>query len=297
MSTLQAGPHRGHAQLSLPVTAAEELASSTRSYLASEPAPGGLLVTTFHELCLTLGREAGTLPPEPVEKTQEWWDEVLPRALDDALSVVGSRYHAIVVDEGQDFARDWLDSLYLMLTDPDHDVLYVFHDPEQALYRVDVVASLGLPEYVVEVNCRNTGPIHRLAARYAKGLESASVMREEGREPELVPSAPGRETLEALRKVLHRLTVDEGLAPWQIAVLTGRSLAKSDVWRQRVFGNQVLWNGSYDEAGHSMGLSADRAPDQPTDTILFDSIRRFKGRSGRLWCWLSWTSQSRGWRS
>jgi ATP-dependent exoDNAse (exonuclease V) beta subunit len=36
-------------------------------------------------------------------------------------------------------------------------------------------------------------------------------------------------------------------------------------------------NGSYDEAGHSLGLSADRAPDQPTDTILFDSIRRFKG--------------------
>jgi hypothetical protein len=117
-----------------------------------------------------------------------------------------------------------------------------------------------------------------LAARYAKGLESASVLREEGRDPELVPAAPGRETVEALRKVLHRLTVNEGLAPWQIAVLTGRSLAKSDVWRQRVFGNQVLWNGSYDEAGHSLGLSADRAPDQPTDTILFDSISCFKGR-------------------
>ncbi len=69
------------------------------------------------------------------------------------------------------------------------------------------------------MNCRNSGPIHRLAARYAKGLESASVLREEGREPELVPAAPGRQTLEALRKVLHRLTVDEGLAPWQIAVL------------------------------------------------------------------------------
>ena len=95
------------------------------------------------------------------------------------------------------------------------------------------------------------------------------MLREEGREPELVSAAPGRETLEALRKVLHRLFVEEGLAPWQIAVLTGRSLAKSDVWRQRVFGNQVLWNGSYDEAGHSLGLSADRAPDQPTDTILY----------------------------
>ncbi len=114
--------------------------------LESASAPGGLKVTTFHELCLTLGREAGTLPPEPADKTQEWWDEVLPRALDDALSVVGGRYHAIVVDEGQDFARGWLDSLYLMLTDPAHDVLYVFHDPDQALYRDDVVAY-ELPQH------------------------------------------------------------------------------------------------------------------------------------------------------
>ena len=53
----------------------------------------------------------------------------------------------------------------------------------------------------------------------------------------------------------------------------GRAL----VWRQRRFGNQVLRNGSYDGAGNSLGLSADDVPDQPTDTILCDSIRRFKG--------------------
>jgi superfamily I DNA/RNA helicase len=57
---------------------------------------------------------------------------------------VGGRFHAIVVDEGQDFARWWLDLLYVMLTDPDNDVLYVFHDPEQSHYQEDVVGSLGL---------------------------------------------------------------------------------------------------------------------------------------------------------
>jgi hypothetical protein len=59
--------------------------------------------------------------------------------------------------------------------------------------------------------------------------------------------------------------------------LNGRSPAKSDVWHQRRFGNEVLWSGSYDDSGRSLGLSADEAPPQPTDTILFDSIRRFKG--------------------
>jgi hypothetical protein len=85
--------------------------------------------------------------------------------------VVGGRYHAIVVDEGQDFARGWLDSLYLMLTEPEHDVLYIFHDPEQALFRDDVVASLGLSEYVVDMNCRNTGP----SIGWPRAMQRASI--------------------------------------------------------------------------------------------------------------------------
>jgi hypothetical protein len=127
------------------------------------------------------------------------------------------------------------------------------------------------------VNCRNTGPIHRFAARHAPGLAGASVLRAEGLEVEIVAAEPERETLEALRRVLHRLRVEEGVPPWQIAVLTGLSLARSEVWRQRHFGNETLWNGAYDDHGHSLGLSADQAPEQPTDTILCDSIRRFKG--------------------
>ena len=108
-------------------------------------------------------------------------------------------------------------------------------------------------------------------------LDDVAVLREEGRAPELIEAAPGRETTEALRKVLHRLVVVERVPAEQIVVLTGRSLAKSDVWHQRRFGDQRLWNGSYDDAGVSLGLSADDAPEQPADTILCDSIRRFKG--------------------
>ncbi len=60
----------------------QPLARMLADELESASAPGGLLVTTFHELCLTFGREAGTLPAAPADKTQEWWDVVLPQALD-----------------------------------------------------------------------------------------------------------------------------------------------------------------------------------------------------------------------
>ncbi len=85
------------------------------------------------------------------------------------------------------------------------------------------------------------------------------------------------ETVEALRVELHRLTVDEGIRPWQIVVLSGRSAADSAVWRARTFGNQVLWNGAIDDAGRSLRLPADEVPDEPGDVVRFETIRRFKG--------------------
>ena len=54
------------------------------------------------------------------------------------------RYHAVIVDEGQDFAIGWLESLQLLLRDQDHGVFWVFHDPAQALFRPDVVVATGL---------------------------------------------------------------------------------------------------------------------------------------------------------
>ena len=153
----------------------------------------------------------------------------------------------------------------------------MFHDPAQAIYRPDVVGALGLPRFELVEDCRSAGPIHTLAARFgASDLETVA-LRPGGREPELIEADPGRPTLEVLRRLLHRLVVDEGLRPWEIAVLTGVSLGRSDVWHTRVFGNQVLWNGHVDEAGTVLGLAADAVPEQPSDVILCDTVHRSKG--------------------
>ena len=79
--------------------------------------------------------------------------------------------------------------------------------------------------------------------------------------------------------MLHRLRVDEGVKPWDIAVLTGARLEDSAIWHVpgRRFGNEVLGNTAVDDAGRSLGLAAQDVPELPTDMILFDTIRRFKG--------------------
>ncbi len=237
---------------------ARQLADDTRDVAERT---GRLDVSTFHQLAEDLGREAGTLPD----------------GLDDAISKVGPRYHAIVVDEGQDFDAGWLASLEGLLYGGREDVLYVFHDPAQAIFRDDQIGELGLTEYHLDLNCRNAGPIHALIAPLSKGGLTEEARRTDGREPELIPADADALAIEALRVTLHKLVEKEGVAPGSIAVVTGLGLEHSAVWKQRRYGNQVLWNGAFDDAGRSLGLAAADVPEPPPDVILCESIRRFKG--------------------
>jgi hypothetical protein len=253
-------------------------AIGTNASLAAPVASGDVTVATFHELCRRLGTEAGTLPPEPAEPDQTWWNETLPRALGDAIDMVGGRWHALVVDEGQDFEPEWLETLALLLSDPDEDVVYVFHDPAQAIYRADETAALGLQEFPLPENCRNAKPIHDFAYRFYDGALATEPLRDDGQAPEIVEAEPGERTLDALGAVLRRLVHEEKVDRARIAVLTGVSLEHSAVWHRRRFkGDLVLWNGGADDAGRSLKLPADRVAEQPPRTIRCETIHRFKG--------------------
>ena len=189
-----------------------------------------LQVRTFHQLAEDLGREAGVLPPKPEPVTAEWFERTLPDGLDAAIERLGPRYHAIVVDEGQDFDGGWLASLEGLLHGGREDVLYVFHDPAQSIFRDDQTGELGLTEFPLDFNCRNAKPIHDLIVPLARGGLGILARRRDGRPVELITAEGDAQTIEALRVVLHRLVTDEGVAPGSIAVLTGLGLEHSAVW-------------------------------------------------------------------
>ena len=149
--------------------------------------------------------------------------------------------------------------------------------PGQALYRDDRVGELGLERLDLFEDWRSPAPVAELAARFYRGPGEPFPMMEGGRAPQVIEAQPGHETVEAVRRTLHHLVEDEGVRPWQIAVLSGQSASKSGVWQQRRFGNEVLWNGAIDDAGNSLGLPPERVPDEPGDVVLFETVRRFKG--------------------
>ena len=79
-----------------------------------EPADRRPVVTTFHRLCETpRARRPARSPPKPAGALpREWWDATLPAALDAAIDALpAERFHAVVIDEGQDFEPAWLTSL------------------------------------------------------------------------------------------------------------------------------------------------------------------------------------------
>jgi len=238
--------------------------------------PTGLDVTTFHRLCERLGTDAGVLPTRPAPIPQAWWDETLPAAAEAAIDALPhARYHAVIVDEGQDFEARWFDLLERLLIDP-NDVFWVFHDPGQALIRTDVVAGLGFERLELFENHRNPGSIAELAARFYRGGEEPTAFRETEKRYTITGAEPGQPTLEALRKTLHRLIEEERVAPFRIAVLSGAKGGASEVWRHRRFGNACLENSALHDDGTSRGLAPEDVPDEP-DEVLFETIRRFKG--------------------
>ena len=246
-----------------------------------EPPARRPVVTTFHGLCERLGNQAGTLPPKPAATLpQDWWDVTLPGALDAAIDALpDERFHAVVIDEGQDFEPAWLTSLEFLLHDPADGVLWVFHDPGQALYRDDRVAELGLDRLDLFEDYRSPAPVAELAARFYHGPTEPYAMTEAGRKPVIMDAEPGRDTVEAVRRQLHRLLEEEQIRAWHVAVLSGMSAPRSEVWKKRRFGNVELWNGAIDDDGASLGLPAEEIPDAPPDAgiVLFETIRRFKG--------------------
>lgn len=100
---------------------------------------GGVDVRHFHGLLADV-RGAMSLPLTPPEGSDAdaarvWWEEEAPRALEQAWNDgTLPQWDALVVDEGQDFHRDWWALVQLLMPQLDEGPLVVVYDPEQILF-------------------------------------------------------------------------------------------------------------------------------------------------------------------
>ena len=215
-------------------------------YLAQR-VPKGVTVYNFHRLCEVLAEKAGLGLQPPSEDADDalkrtYFDVSLPEGLLEAVDVLGPQFDAIIVDEGQDFDDDWWLGLESLLRDPEHGVFYVFFDDNQNLYRDEnrIPGIIDIPPIRLYENCRNTRSIHELVVRFHPDGERIRNRGPVGRKPLWIPYDSNEDMLKLVRRALHRLINEEGVAPSDIVILTPKAERRSKFVGDMRLGNFTL---------------------------------------------------------
>ena len=144
----------------------------------------------------------------------------------DSVPRLPARYDAMVVDEAQDFCGHWWVALDSLFRDPAERVYYVFHDPNQNLFRRAVSLPFNDPRMVLDVNCRNTRQIADFVRLLGHSPMRSDDEAPEGTAPTVVTVSSAKDVGRELDALVRQLVQVEGLPPEQI-VLLGRHRFKN----------------------------------------------------------------------
>ncbi|ASK64712.1 NERD domain protein [Brachybacterium avium] len=256
-------------------------------------------VGLFHDLPVRWGAET---EDEFDGAVVAYYEQHLPRRLAELAQHQdpSELFDAIVVDEAQDFADIWWDSLQPCLRDPEQGVLFVFTDEHQTVFDREGRAPITLNPFPLDDNLRNTSTIARTFAPLAPLEQNARM--EEGAPVRYVAST-AQEAVAAADDVIEQLLV-EGWAPGDVALLTTRSRHPEQKERIEHFGYDGYWDEFFAEEdvfyGHVLNFkglerpvvvlavngfgSAERAPQ-----LLYVGLSRARsllvvvGDGGEIW--------------
>jgi len=158
----------------------------------------------FHKWCRAqLVAYGQTLPPQGPHFSDELVERVI-RAVD-RKQIPSGQYQAVLIDEGHDFAPEWL-KLVTQMVDPTTNSLLVLYDDAQSIYerarsKQFSFKSVGIQAQgrttILKINYRNTNQILQTASLVAADLLTAEEKDDDGI-PLLKPVSCGREGQEPL---------------------------------------------------------------------------------------------------
>ena len=217
--------------------------------LNRDPTLIGVEVSTFHSYCEKAVRE---WEGRTIQRDDQWWETEAAIALVSAIE--GNGPDAIVVDEAQDFAPDWLEALEAILAHGKASPFYVFADPNQTLWDRGWKLPFESPILELSTNCRNTRPIARSVSAVADlPVFDRSVAGPEPVWTEASSSSDGGATTADTVAML----IEDGFEPENIVVLC-ESAATAQRLRGRALPGTVFT--SYGKSG-----------------VVVETIARFKG--------------------
>ena len=214
---------------------AEWLAERVGSEPRLQEAIGSVEVSHFHRYALGLARAARVEFVVPPGNAARFWEEDAALLLEQAIEVLRGtpeepRFDAVIVDEGQDFARDWWVTVE-ELAGGRKGAVYVFLDRRQSLRAEGALPPLDLPtRLTLDINCRNTRSIAESGARVSKVTVRVLLGAPEGEPPSVRRPGSLSEAAKAVVAEIRGL-LKQGIKPSQIAALGPASLEHGSLKR------------------------------------------------------------------
>jgi len=175
------------------------LAARLRHMIAGHGLTERVTVQHFHGWCAEQLRTYHV--PPPAEGSSDYYDELVAavtRAVERG-QIPRGQYSAVMIDEGHDFAPEWL-KLVVQMVDPETNSLLLLYDDAQSIYkkkrsRSFTFSSVGIQARgrttILRVNYRNTTEILRFAYDFAKDVLTPEEAEEDGI-PLVQPESAGR---------------------------------------------------------------------------------------------------------
>lgn len=229
----------------------------------SEGGGGSITVKNFHGLCEDFAGRAGLdyEVPGQVSEQQEFYDDVAPMLLEDALKTVEDRFDCVLVDKGQDFRLEWLEVIEKLLDPDGRDVFHIYYDEQQNVYAKDLSFPFEAQPHSLNWNCRSTGNICDLTRRIGGVDIECFPDWVEGDRVRFFGYRNPAEQVPIIDKIVKDL-MSRNVEPRQIMVISSHRRGRScmaDV--SRLNGYPLV----------------DFTPPGEDDTIAFSSLHRAKG--------------------
>lgn len=180
------------------------LASKLRSLLVTKSLSRQVTVCHFHGWCKDMLRRYNLPRPDARKYKEADYIRALEQAMIAAVEtgqIPKGQYGAVMVDEGHDFAPEWL-KLVAQMVSPSTDSLLVLYDDAQNLYSKRAEHQFSFKELgikaqgrttILKLNYRNTAQVLTLAYEFAKEIMQPTDGKDEDVPPVVKPNSAGRE--------------------------------------------------------------------------------------------------------
>ena len=255
-----------------------------------------LEVSTFHSLAIRIARRAGVEFDIPEINSSIFWDEEVPLILEQALEIMRIRgdpviFDAVIVDEAQDFSRDWWVTIESMTRDGRKGRLCVFLDRHQGLRGDAELPPVSLAaKFVLSTNCRNTRSIARSASRLVGAEVTLLPGSPEGEAPSLFRSRTSASqagiVLGAVRDLLRAGVPAKGIALIGPAAYENGSLGSFE----EIEGIPLISDASSWRRGEGILVSTARAfKGLEADAVVIYDLATFSAAFARNDLYVAWT--------